>query len=84
LVVWLTADPDTIWARLQADQATAEQRPALTGLGGLAEIRQLLSARKPLYRECADLIVDTVGRSPEEVATIIESSVGSRYGNEDH
>jgi shikimate kinase len=69
--VWLQADPDTIGQRLQADIATAAQRPALTHLGGLAEIRTLLAQREPWYRECAALAVDTVGRSPEDVAEII-------------
>src|SRR5262245_20417230 len=40
-VVWLTADPETIWQRLQGDQSTADRRPALS-VGGLAEIEQLL------------------------------------------
>jgi shikimate kinase len=71
LVVWLTADPETIWARLQADTTTADRRPALTALGGVAEIRHLLSVREPLYRECGELAVDTAGRGPEQIATII-------------
>lgn len=66
-VVWLTADPATIWRRLQADPATAQRRPHLT-VGGLAEVEQLLRAREPLYRDCSDLAVDTAGRTPEEVA----------------
>ena len=70
LVVWLTADTETIWQRLQADQRTEEGRPKLS-VGGLAEIQQMLQIREPLYRECADLTVDTVGRSATEVADLI-------------
>jgi shikimate kinase len=70
LVVWLTADAETIWARLQQDAATAERRPALT-IGGLAEVRELLAAREPLYRASAHWAVDTVGRTPEVVADLI-------------
>ncbi len=66
-VVWLTADAQTIWQRLQADPATAEQRPPLT-VGGLAEIEETLKMREPLYRGCADLIISTVGCSTEEIA----------------
>lgn len=66
-VVWLTADAETIWHRLQADAATAQRRPDLT-VGGLAEVQELLRDREPLYRECADLQMDTAGRTPDEVA----------------
>jgi shikimate kinase len=69
-VVWLTADPRTLWERLQQDATTAERRPALT-VGGLAEIEDLLRAREPFYGECAHWVVDTVGRSAEDVAAVI-------------
>jgi shikimate kinase len=69
-VVWLTGDPQTLWQRLQGDAGSAERRPALT-VGGLAEIEELLRLREPLYAACADLVVDTAGRSPEEVAEVI-------------
>jgi shikimate kinase len=65
--VWLRADPETIWQRLQACRTTAERRPPLT-VGGLEEIRELLEHRQPLYEQCADWIIDTAGRSPAEVA----------------
>jgi shikimate kinase len=71
-VIWLTADAQTIWSRLQQDPATSERRPALT-VGGLAEVEELLRVREPLYRSCADLVIDTVGRSPEEVVAHILS-----------
>src|SRR5262249_41268209 len=51
-VVWLTADAQTIWGRLQRDPATGERRPTLT-VGGLAEVEELLRVRAPLYAECA-------------------------------
>jgi shikimate kinase len=69
-VVWLVADADTIWQRLQADATTAERRPALT-VGGLDEVRELLRVREPLYRECAGWSVETAARSPAEVADLI-------------
>jgi shikimate kinase len=74
-VVWLTADPETIWRRLKADATTAERRPALT-VGGLAEVRQLLEAREPLYRDVAHFTVETAGRSPEEVARLVLAAIG--------
>jgi len=66
-VVWLTADVETLWQRLQGDRSTAERRPALT-VGGREEIAEILRVREPLYRRCADLVVETAGRSPAEIA----------------
>ena len=66
-VVWLTADVDTLWGRTQADGGTAERRPALN-VGGRDEVVEVLRAREPHYRGCADLTVQTAGRAPEEVA----------------
>jgi shikimate kinase len=74
-VVWLTADPQTIWGRLQQDHTTAERRPALT-VGGLAEIEELLRVREPWYRACAHVTVDTAGRSPADVTAAVLSQVG--------
>ena len=65
-VVWLTASAPTIWRRLQEDPATANRRPTLT-VGGLPEIEEVLRAREPLYRGCADCDVSTEGRSLEEI-----------------
>lgn len=72
LVVWLTADPATVWQRIQGDPTTAARRPTLT-VGGPAEVEELLCLREPLYRECAHLTVNTVGRSPEEIAAQIQA-----------
>lgn len=68
--VWLTAESRILWQRLQGDPTTAERRPQLT-VGGLAEIEDLLRAREALYRECADLTVDTSSRTPEDVVRLI-------------
>ena len=69
-VVWLTADAQTIWNRLQNDATTVERRPTLT-TGGLAEVVALLEARTPHYTDCADITVDTANRSPEAVVDAI-------------
>ena len=70
-VVWLTADAETIAARVSADASTHQRRPNLTTVGGLEEIERLLTVREPLYRECATLSVDTAQRSPAAVAAEI-------------
>jgi shikimate kinase len=69
-VVLLSADVETIWQRLQADAATRERRPDLT-VGGRAEIEELLRVRRPLYETCADCVVNTTHRSPDEVVDAI-------------
>jgi shikimate kinase len=72
-VIWLTADPATLWQRLEADASTSERRPDLS-VGGLAEVEQLLQARERWYRDCAHQIVSTAGHSPQEVADAIVDS----------
>jgi shikimate kinase len=70
-VVWLTAAPETLWHRLRADPATAARRPNLTPAGGEDEVKALLAAREPLYREVADFVSPTDALSPEAVADAI-------------
>ena len=66
--VWLKASPETLWERIVADTTTAARRPNLTAGGGLDEVKSLLAKREPLYRECADWIVETDGKSLAKVA----------------
>ncbi len=70
-VVWLTADPATIWERMRSDPTTLARRPNLTATGGEAEVRALLAAREPLYREVADFAVASDTVSPDGVADAI-------------
>lgn len=74
LVIWLTGKPETLWQRIRQDATTLERRPDLN-VGGLAEIVHLLHVREPHYRECANMIVKTDDRTPEEVAREILAQV---------
>ncbi|MBN1395101.1 MAG: shikimate kinase [Pirellulales bacterium] len=67
-VVWLRATPITIMARMYNDDSTAQRRPPLTGVGSIREIIQMLGARTPIYQDMADLVLNTDGRTPEELA----------------
>jgi shikimate kinase len=67
-VVWLKAEPATILRRLAGDATTAGRRPNLTTAGGEAEVLAMLAERTPLYEQCAGLVVDTEGRSPDQIA----------------
>jgi shikimate kinase len=69
-IAWLKADPKTLWQRMQSDASTVERRPALMQ-GGLAEIEELMKVRQPLYSACANIEVDTEGRTPSEVAEVV-------------
>ncbi|RUL85065.1 shikimate kinase [Tautonia sociabilis] len=64
-VAWLAARPETIADRLRADP---DGRPALTSAGLLDEVASVLERREPLYRRVASAVVETDGRSPEQVA----------------
>lgn len=66
--VWLQASPEAIHARLRADAAAAAQRPSLTRLGELDEIRALLAERTPIYASLAEVSVDTEGKVVSELA----------------
>jgi shikimate kinase len=70
-VVWLTARPETILARMTTDATTMARRPNLTDKTPLQEIIELLKTRDPVYRESADWTVDTEGRTPEVLAAEI-------------
>jgi len=69
--IWLTADGETIAERLGNDQATNAQRPSLSGMDMVAEIETMLRDREPVYRMAADQVIDTTGRSVDEVANEI-------------
>lgn len=58
-VIYLRATVDELWARTRHDK----NRPLLQVEDPKARLAALLAQRDPLYREVADLIVDT-GRQP--------------------
>jgi shikimate kinase len=68
--IWLTANPEVLWDRMQGDPTTAERRPNLSS-GGRAEIQELMRLRDTYYRSVADFTIDTTGRSPEQIAADI-------------
>ena len=71
-MVWLRTDLATTLARLDLDHKTAAQRPALNkqedGKNPAQEISAILEEREPLYRVGSDLVLDTEGKTPEELA----------------
>lgn len=56
----------------------ADGRPLLAREGAeLAET--LLAARSTLYRSAADIVIDTAGRTPSDVARLVTEAVGERF-----
>jgi len=67
-VIWLTADPDTLAARVGAGTARA-QRPLLAGDAAPAvTLERLASMRAAAYEAAAHATVDTASRTIDEVA----------------
>jgi shikimate kinase len=58
-VVYLCASPQDLWRRTRHDR----NRPLLQTADPLAKLQELYKQRDPLYREIADLIVDTGNQS---------------------
>lgn len=64
--IYLRASAATLAKRLEPEQAI---RPLLQGEGPLeATVARLLAQRESLYAQCADLTVDTDGKTPAQVA----------------
>ncbi|HEV3410807.1 MAG TPA: shikimate kinase [Chthoniobacterales bacterium] len=71
-IVWLQADAETIFRRI----GHREDRPLLRGGNARARIAELLRAREELYREAAEIMVETSTKSPAEVAESILAELG--------
>jgi shikimate kinase len=63
LFVWLTADVKTIMGRMLVDQNTKSRRPSLSLNDLETETSMTLKKREPIYRDLADLTVDTSRKS---------------------
>jgi shikimate kinase len=67
-VFWLRATPATIVGRISADRS----RPSLTGAKSFTEeVEEVLQRRTPLYERLAHAIIDTDGRSLDDLAATI-------------
>lgn len=74
--IWLTAPPEELHRRIEADARSASQRPDLTGQTGLQEVESVLQLRLPVYEATADLVISTAGRSVEQVVETILEELG--------
>lgn len=70
-VIWLKARPETIEKRMMEDHDTAASRPSLTAGDSVAEIKETMTEREPLYRQAMDFCVQTDDRRIDEICEII-------------
>lgn len=77
VVVFLDPPVAAMAARLSADGG---DRPSLTGRGVVAEIEEVAAARRPLYKELADFVVegDASTRDAAQIAAEIAAFVDRR------
>jgi shikimate kinase len=76
--IWLTAPPEELHARIEADAQSTARRPELTNHPGLEEIEAILQVRLPIYEATADHVISTAGRSIEQVVETVLDEVGVR------
>lgn len=70
-VVYLRVSAGETLARIGDDQT----RPLLSGHGGMLAATSLLEARESLYAAVADAAIDTVGRTPGQVADEVLAAI---------
>jgi shikimate kinase len=70
-VVYLCASPHDLWRRTRHDR----NRPLLQTADPLAKLVELYKLRDPLYREVADVIVDTGNQSVSALAYRLEQKL---------
>jgi shikimate kinase len=70
-VIWLTASEDVLFERV----SRTRKRPLLECADPRAALRKLLAEREPFYAACADLKIDSSGKTHARVAeaVLIES-----------
>jgi shikimate kinase len=79
-VIWLTADADTLAARVGSGTDRA-QRPLLAGdAAPAATLERLALVRAPAYEAAAHATVDTAGRTIDDVATAVVEGYRSCNG----
>jgi len=79
-VVLLSAKPETIRRRMAEDRKTVELRPPLKGADSVAEVNEVLAARREAYETAAEFKVETDDLTIEEVAKRVAGLQASSEG----
>jgi len=73
-VVYLHAPPEALYRRVRGDR----NRPLLATDDPLARLRELYAVRDPLYREIADVIVETGAQSARSLSRALLAQIEDR------
>jgi shikimate kinase len=76
-IVYLQADPHTVWQRITL---SSEIRPLLQVGDTLKTIEDLLRYRQPLYRDAADIIIETSGRGVNDIVNDLMMELSKNAG----
>jgi shikimate kinase len=74
-VVYLRADPQDLYERVRHDR----NRPLLATEDCMATLRELYAQRDPLYREVADVVVETGAQSVQALARVVLEKLEERW-----
>ena len=77
VVVYLCASPQDLWRRTRHDR----NRPLLQTSDPLSKLAELYKIRDPLYREIADLVMDTGNQSVSALAHRLEQKLAQHATN---
>jgi len=83
ILIYLTADPTTLWNRIAKDGVP----PWLRGPDARAQLEANLAYREELLGPYADAVIDTTDKTPEQIAEVVmqqiveELAIRSRAGN---
>jgi shikimate kinase len=70
-IVYLRCEAGELYKRIMSDPNTAANRPNLTPVGGIEEIRRLLAEREPLYRSAMTAELDVTNQSASDAVVYI-------------
>lgn len=79
-VVYLAASPELLFERTRHDR----NRPLLQVADPLGRLRELHAQRDPLYREVADLVVESPGPSAQAVAQFLLRELTRQFPDSEH
>lgn len=77
-LILLEATPEVIYERINQDEKTAQQRPALTNKKPYEEIKHLITKRLKLYENAVDYRIDTSYITCEEIVEKIVTALESK------
>jgi len=75
VVIYLRAEASELFKRVGG---TGYKRPLLNVENPMQEVERLLKERDPLYREVADITIDTTGRRLDEVVDLIINELNAK------